>query len=302
MPGRIGGSDAGATGLFFLRRRLAIKTSEYRLYQSRTWQAVSSCDLILDTKQHKSVAVCHYRSDVHRVLSSTTARRLTMLLVGVFLLSSCAEDERRGIRLTPTSTVETGVRVLVDNCPGPTSLALSVREDVLWQIDAPSTPDIVGDEDADAVEDDSTVVSPPGIAEFLIGQAPDGWATVTPLESALAPGTRYTVRTQPDGQSIDFSTPDLAAGLLWDGIGNSRFNPDLVAAECSEPADVGAFAQNIVVLTLLGITASALVLVALILLLFVITRRFSRVRSLQKKAKQGGKPPRSQRPKVRAKN
>lgn len=246
--------------------------------------------------QHETAAVCHYRSGVHQATNSPAFKRLICVFVGVLVLSSCAEDERRGIRLTPTSTVETGVRVLVDNCPGPTSMALTVREDVLWQIDAPPAPEVP----ESASEDEPvTTVAPPGIAEFLVGQTPDGWTTVTPLESPLASGIRYTVRTEPDEQSIDFSTPDLASGLLWDGVGNSRFNPDLVNAECSQPADVGAFAQNVIVLSLLGVTSAALVLVGLILLLFVVTRRFSRVRSLQNKA---NKPPKAQRPKVRSKN
>lgn len=227
------------------------------------------------------------------------------------VLSACAEDERRGIRLTPTSTVETGVRALVDNCPGPAKVTLAVRDDILWEIESPPLPETppepTVEEAADASdasgEDKSlpAVPGPPGIAEFLIGQAPEGWTTTTPLDAPLQPGIRYTVRTEPDGQTIDFSTPDLAGGLLWDGQGNSRFNPNLVNAECSEPADIGAFAQNIAVLGLLGVTAAAITLVAIILLLFVITQRFSRVRSIQKKARrEAGLEP--QRPRTRSKS
>jgi len=231
-------------------------------------------------------------------------RLLCLLLSGVLVLSACAEDERRGIRLTPTSTVETNVRALVDNCPGPATIALLVRDDVLWEIEAPpvtDSPESVADGEP---EEQLDAIKPPGIAEFVIGQAPEGWSTTTALSGPLEPGIRYTVKTEPDGQSVDFSTPDLAGGLLWDGAGNSRFNPNLVNVECSEPADIDGFVRNIGILALLAATAAALVLVALILLLFVITRRFSRIRSLQTKARQeprqkAGKP---QRPKVRAKN
>lgn len=213
------------------------------------------------------------------------------LLLCLVVLTSCSEDERRGIRLTPTSTVETGVRVLVDNCPGPSAVVLSVRDDVIWQIDAPVTPSTDTDQaDAENTEPAESVVPVvpvepvPGLAEYLVGITPEGWTTTTPLESPIEAGIRYTIATQPDGQSIDFSTPDLAAGLLWDGRGNAQFNPNLIDVECSEPADVGAFAESLVVLLLLGVTAAATVIVALILLLFVITRRFSRVRSIQRQA------------------
>jgi len=189
------------------------------------------------------------------------------------LASACSQEERRGIRVTPTSTADTGVRVLVDNCPGPSSLELSVREDVLWEIEAPAVEDsAVPPEEA------------PGLREFLVGETPEGWMTLTPLDAPLEAGTRYTIRTRPDGQSIDFATPDLQAGLLFDGQGRVQFNPDLINVECSEPADFAGFARNIGVLAALGITASALVLVALILVLFVITQRFSRVRALQRKS------------------
>lgn len=182
------------------------------------------------------------------------------------------------------------MRILADNCPGPATVALSVREDVLWEIASPPSVEPEASADDDSESDEDTVETdalpgPPGIAEFLIGQTPEGWTTITPLDIPLEPGIRYTVRTTPDGQTIDFSTPDLAGGLLWDGQGNSRFNPNLVNAECSEPADLGGFAQSLAVLGLLGVTSAATVLVALILLLFVITRRFSRIRSIQNKAR-----------------
>ena len=247
---------------------------------------------------------------------------MALCVVAVVLLTSCATEERREIRLTPTSTVETGVRILVDNCPGPTTVQLAVREDVLWQIESGTVPETTDAGDDSATSQDTTVddtlpddtlsddtaaaEEAPGIAEFLVGQEPEGWTTSTPLESPLSAGVRYTIRTAPDGQSIDFSTPDLAAGLLWDGQGNAQFNPNLINDECSEAADVGAFAESLVVLLLLGVTAAALVIVAIILILFVITRRFSRVRSIQKQAsrepgaEQGSA--KGQRPRVRSKS
>ena len=221
---------------------------------------------------------------MRRLSTSSLRWRLLGILAAITVVASaCADDERREIRLTPTSTVETGVRVLVDNCPGPTSVILSVREDVLWEIQAPVVPEPVEDvEEASSTTDEALPAEPePGLAEFLVGQQPEEWSTVTPLAVPLEPGIRYTITTRPDGQSIDFATPDLAPGLLWDGVGNAQFNPDLINVECSQPADFGRFAENILFLVGLGVTASALVLVALILLLFVVTRRFSRVRSLQ---------------------
>ena len=230
-------------------------------------------------------------------------RTLAACLAVLLLLTACSEDERREIRLTPTSTVETGVRILVDNCPGPTAVQLLVRDDVLWQIDSPVIPAIPeADAEAETGTDLPAPEQEPGLAEFLVGQEPEGWTTSTPLESPLSPGIRYTVRTEPDGQTVDFSTPDLAAGLLWDGQGNAQFNPNLINVECSEPADVGAFAQNIVVLVLLGVTAAATVIVAIILILFVVTRRFSRIRSIQKKASAQSGAPQPQRPRVRSKS
>ena len=202
------------------------------------------------------------------------SRRILAILVGcLVLLTACAEDERRELRLTRTSTVEAGVRVLADNCPGPSNVSLLVRDEVLWEIQAPAEP-----------VDDSTSEPEAGLVEFLVGQAPDAWDTLTPLDVEVEPGTRYTVRTQPDGQTIDFSTPDLRAGLLWDGNGVIQFNPNLINEPCGTTTDVGVFATNVAILLALGTTTAALVLVALILILFVITSRFSRVRSIQKKA------------------
>lgn len=202
------------------------------------------------------------------------SRRILAILVGcLVLLTACAEDERRELRLTRTSTVEAGVRVLADNCPGPSNVSLLVRDEVLWEIQAPAEP-----------VDDPTSEPEAGLVEFLVGQAPDAWDTLTPLDVEVEPGTRYTVRTQPDGQTIDFSTPDLRAGLLWDGNGVIQFNPNLINEPCGTTTDVGVFATNVAILLALGTTTAALVLVALILILFVITSRFSRVRSIQKKA------------------
>lgn len=225
-------------------------------------------------------------------MGTTRRRQILAVVLFALLASACAQGERRGIRVTPTSsTAETGVRVLVDNCPGPSSLELSVREDVLWEIEAPQTET----PDADSPDAEALLEEQPGLREFLVGETPDGWTTLTPLEAPLEAGTRYTIRTRPDGQSIDFATPDLQAGLLFDGEGRVQFNPDLINVECSEPADVAGFVRNVGVLAALGVTASALVLVALILVLFVITQRFSRVRALQRKgAPKKPKTPKSQ--------
>ncbi len=193
------------------------------------------------------------------------------------LLTACSEDERRELRLTRTSTVTTGVRVLADNCPGPSNVALLIRDDTLWEVQAPTEPVQTSSADQD--------LEPPGLIEFLVGETPQDWDVVVPLAEPVEPGIRYTIRTLPDGQTIDFSTPDLQPGLLWDGQGVIQYNPDLIDEQCSSPADIGAFAQNLAVLAALGTTAAAIVLVALILILFVITQRFSRVRSIQNKAR-----------------
>lgn len=219
-----------------------------------------------------------------------------------FVLGACAEDERRELRLTPTSTVETGVRVLSDNCPGPDRVTLSVRDDILWSIEriAATDPSTETSDAANAaVADDAEM---PGLVEFLVGRTPENWRTETVLADPLSPGIRYTIRTEPDGQSIDFSTPDLSPGLLWDGTGNAQFNPDLIRVECSEPADAEGFARNVLVLVALWVTAAAAVMVALILLLFVITRRFSRIRSLQRRAERDPGDQPTQRPRARAKS
>lgn len=210
---------------------------------------------------------------------------LAMLLVVFGLIAaSCGDIERRELRITPTSTAEIGVRVVADNCPGPSNLALSIRDEVIWEVEAIPLPETVAD------ETDSTIDSPAdpnlsrvALREFIVGQTPQGWETLAPLEGPLSSGIRYTLRTLPDGQSIDFSTADLQAGLLFDGIGNRQFNNDLIDAECSEPADLGLFVSNVAVLAALWVTAAALVLVALIALLFVITRRFGRIRSIQQR-------------------
>ncbi len=217
----------------------------------------------------------------HKGFSRRTRIAAIAILLAL-LASACAEDERRALRLTSTSTtVETGVRVLADNCPGPNAVRLSVRDEVLWEIQAPI---VDPDAPAQVVEPGDIVTEPTALVEFIVGQAPDGWDEPIPLVTALEPGIRYTVSTSPDGQTVDFATPDLQPGLLWDGIGVIQFNPDLINQDCSDPADLGLFAQNILALVALGGVAAALALVALITLLFVITRRFSRLRAIEKKA------------------
>lgn len=212
-------------------------------------------------------------------------RVFALCLACLVLLTACAEDERRELRLARTSTAATGVRILADNCPGPSNVALLVRDNVLWEVQAPTTPDAAPSSE-EAIDDEALDQLPTesGIVEFLVGETPDGWDVLTPLDQAVEPGIRYTIRTLPDGQTIDFSTPDLQPGLLWDGTGVIQFNPDLINEECSTPANIGAFARNIAVLTALGTATAAIVLVALIMVLFVVTSRFSRVRSIQKKA------------------
>lgn len=209
--------------------------------------------------------------------------RLTALLFAVAIVASaCAEDERRPLRLTSTSTtVETGVRVLADNCPGPGTVRLSVRDDVLWEIQAPA-PDVIAGQDDTT---DPAVAESTALAEFIVGQTPPDWQEVIPLTTTLEPGIRYTVSTSPVGQSVDFATPDLQPGLLWDGTGVIQFNPDLINQDCSDPADLGLFAQNIAALIALGAVSSALVLVALITLLFAVTRRFGRLQAIERKAR-----------------
>jgi hypothetical protein len=220
--------------------------------------------------------------DLRAVRSRGNPSAIAVILIALALFSSaCGVEERRPIRLAPTSTADPGVRVIVDNCPGPTSMALAVRDEVLWQIDATAIDADSGD-GADATAD---TTSPPGLREFLVGETPDGWVEVEPLQTTLTDGIRYTLATEPDGQSVDFSLPDLAAGLLFDGTGRVQFNPNLIDDACSEPADIGAFARDLGVLAGLLITSAALVMVTLILVLFVVTRRFSRIRSIERRAR-----------------
>ncbi len=204
----------------------------------------------------------------------------------MLFLAACGSEERKPIRITPTSAVSAGVRGIVDNCPGPATIVLSVRDDVLWQVEAAETDPEPGS-DAESAETTTTSTPgllPGGLLEFLVGETPSGYDEVVPLEQPVVDGIRYTISTEPDGQSVDFSLPDLSSGLVWDGLGNAQFNDDLIDEPCSEPADAGAFVEDVAVLAALGVTTAALVLVGLISLLFVVTRRFSRVRSIEKKA------------------
>lgn len=205
--------------------------------------------------------------------------------------AACGQEERRPIRVAPTSTADPGVLVLVDNCPGPSSLALTVRDEVLWRVEARPEGAInieaetgVADVGAESLEPADETVDP-ALREFLVGETPPGWLEETALETALTTGIRYTISTEPDEQSIDFSLPDLRPGLLFDGEGVDQFNADLIESACSEPADVGGFARNLIVLFGLWITSAALAMVALILFLFVITRRFSRIRSIERRTR-----------------
>lgn len=174
--------------------------------------------------------------------------------------------------------------MLADNCPGPSMVSLSVRDELLWEIQVIPGDSSVQQDSNDLTSEPVEVAEPTAIIEFIVGQTPNGWTETTPLTAELEVGIRYTISTQPDGQTIDFATPDLQPGLLWDGTGVIQFNPNLINEDCSDPVDFGLFAQNILALVALGAVASALVLVALITLLFVITRRFSRVRSIQRKS------------------
>ncbi len=232
------------------------------------------------------------QSGIHptRVLRSIAA-----LLGVLLLLTSCGTVERKPIRLAPTPTAEAGVRVIVDNCPGPSVVTLSVRDDVIWQAEAPlpdeasadGTDEVSAETLADGTESDVEV---PGLIEVVVGQPPEGWTETQPLADALRSDTRYTVSTSPDDQTVDFALPDLAQGLLFDGLGRSQFNQDLMQEPCSAAADVSGFVGNIAILGLLGVTTAAFVLVALISLLFVITRRFGRIRALERKAQRAQRP------------
>jgi hypothetical protein len=229
----------------------------------------------------------------------------------MLVVSACGTVERKPIRLAPTPTAEAGVRVIVDNCPGPASVTLSIRDEVIWQAEAPADSDADADEpsadetdaatSADATADGtpdplagdaamSDGTEAPGLIEIVVGQPPEGWVETQPLADPLRSDTRYTVATSPDDQTVDFALPDLAQGLLFDGIGRSQFNQDLMQEPCSEPADVGSFVNNIAILALLGVTTAAFVLVALISLLFVVTRRFGRIKALERKARRAQRP------------
>lgn len=210
----------------------------------------------------------------HRI--QRCARFLLLLPMLAALVTACASEERREIRIAPTTSAEPAVRAIVDNCPGPSSITLSVRTEVLWQVEAPASVDDASDAK--------------GLREFIIGQTPTGWTLTEPLTLGLNDETRYTILTQPDGQSIDFDLRDLEPGLLFDGEETSQFNEDLLDEECSEPPDVDGFVRNVAVLGALWITTAALAMVGIILLLFVITRRFSRIRSIQKKGSRPSEP------------
>ena len=237
---------------------------------------------------------------------------LVVALVTTLVMTACGTVERKPIRLAPTPTAEAGVRVIVDNCPGPAAVTLSIRDEVIWQAEAPQDVDPDADEAADdgtdtattdattdALADDTAMADgaeAPGLIEIVVGQPPEGWVETQPLAEPLRSDTRYTVATSPDDQTVDFALPDLAQGLLFDGIGRSQFNQDLMQEPCSEPADVGSFVSNIAILALLGVTTAAFVLVALISLLFVVTRRFGRIKAMERKAR------RAQRPSTRSSN
>lgn len=232
--------------------------------------------------------------------SSTFLRLVGGLIVVVMALGACATVERKPIRLAPTATADPGVRVIVDNCPGPAAVRLLVRDEIIWEAEAPAAPETAEAEAAtdsstgtDTGEADADTMGVAGLLEVVVGQPPDGWIETQPLTEGLRSDTRYTVATEPDGQRVDFAIPDLAQGLLFDGVGRSQFNQDLMRSPCSEPADVGQFVGNLAVLGLLGITAAAFVLVALIALLFVVTRRFGRIQSLERKAQRPSTRPKS---------
>ncbi len=225
-----------------------------------------------------------------------------MAMLLVLLLGACGSEERKPIRLTPTSAVSAGVRGIVDNCPGPQTIRLSVRENVLWEVESVAPVETTDTGVADAApltEPDPTTGA---LLEFLVGEAPPGYTETVPLAEPIVAGTRYTVSTEPDGQTVDFAVPDLSAGLVWDGSGNAQFNDDLIDEPCAEGADAGAFAQDVLILAALWVTTAALVLVCLISLLFVVTRRFSRVRSLEKKAARAQVEAEFQRPRSRSKS
>lgn len=212
----------------------------------------------------------------------------------MLLLGACTNSERQGIRVARTATVEPSVRVIVDNCPGPESIIFSVRDEVLWSAenpDAATTADPAQPAEVEPaqpaeVDPNDTAISArdPGLLDVLVGTAPAGWTTTQELEQPLRDDIRYTVRTEPDGKTIEFSTSNLATRTLFDGETSSPFQPESISDPCKEPADIGKFFGDLAILGALGATSAALVMVSLITLLFVITRRFSRIRTIERRA------------------
>jgi len=244
----------------------------------------------------------------YRLIVAMTPRRTAVirLAISVFLVmlvaSACTEVDSAELRLSRTATVEPGVRAIVDNCPGPETIELTVRDEVLWVAQNPAVIDEDG-ETAEAGLNDATVeeagdsatatldengeeveVLAPSLQEIRVGAAPAGWVTVQVLEEPLRDDVRYTVRTEPDGDSVDFALRDLETRFLYDGTDNIVFPPDLMSARCAPPVDLGAFVRDLAVLGALGVTSAALVLVAIITLFFVVTRRFGRIKSLERRA------------------
>lgn len=228
------------------------------------------------------------------------------LVITVFLVmlvaSACTEIETAELRLSRTATVEPGVRAIVDNCPGPKTIELTVRDEILWVAQNPAVTDD-GDYADDASSIDASIeevgdsatttldengeeveVLAPSLQEIRVGDAPVGWVTVQALEEPLREDVRYTVRTEPDGDSVDFALQDLETRLLYDGTTNVVFPPDLMSAQCAPPVDLGAFVRDLAVLGALGVTSAAFVLVSIITLFFVVTRRFGRIKSLERRA------------------
>lgn len=232
-------------------------------------------------------------------------RFATAVAIAILVVASCANTERQGLRVARTATIEPGVRLIVDNCPGPEEIVFSVRDEVLWSVENPNAAaeaeaasearQAAADATtttADSIDPSATTVDPatpgplqpPGLLDVLIGTPPPGWTTTQELGQPLREDIRYTIRTEPDGQTIEFATPNLSTGALFDGETGSPFQSASLAEPCEEPADVGEFFKNLAVLGALGITSAAFVLVSLITLLFAITRRFSRIRTIEKRA------------------
>lgn len=233
-------------------------------------------------------------------------RSVIRFAISVFLVmlvaSACTEVETAELRLSRTATVEPGVRAIVDNCPGPKTIELTVRDEVLWVAQNPAVTDgdsdtaDAGSNDANIEEADSSAASTldengeevevlePSLREIRVGDAPAGWVTVQALEEPLRDDVRYTVHTEPDGDSVDFALHDLETRFLYDGSTNVVFPPDLMSAQCAPPVDLGAFVRDLAVLGALGVTSAAFVLVSIITLFFVVTRRFGRLKSLERRA------------------